>query len=124
MMDECEDSGTVASGANPFDEADEKEVVKTEGSTPTTNPFELDEVEASLPQNPFDNEDEVEKNESEVENNKDYEYVSLTAPVVEVNKMHNGDWDSEWEHVSAAVKNNYSSISVVAPEVISSMMSK
>eukprot|EP01032_Pedospumella_encystans_P010266 gene10266-12018_t len=41
-----------------------------------------------------------------------------------LNKAQNGDWDLEWEHVSAAVKKNFSSISVVAPELISSMMSK
>lgn len=115
-MSESEEDTSV--GANPFGETEKDE--ETEPTTPaSTNPFEMDDVEETLPQNPFD------QVEHDIDGAKtDYEYVSLVTPAVEVGKTHNRDWDLEWDHVSNAVKKNFSSVSVVAPEVISSMMSK
>mgnify|MGYP006185147911 CR=1 FL=1 len=119
MMSESEENVEISSPsapANPFDEAEKEE--ETEPTTPaSTNPFEMEDLEENLPQNPFD--------EHEVDGTKaDYEYVSLVTPAVEVSKANNRDWDLEWDHVSNAVKKNFTSVSVVAPEVISSMMSK
>jgi len=122
MMSESEENIEISHSpiaANPFDEPEKEE--ETEPTTPaSTNPFEMEDVEETLPQNPFDQDER-----HEVDGTKaDYEYVSLVTPAVEVGKAHNRDWDLEWDHVSNAVKKNFSSVSVVAPEVISSMMSK
>lgn len=121
-MSESEENIEIShspTAANPFDEPEKEE--ETEPTTPaSTNPFEMEDVEETLPQNPFDQDER-----HEVDGTKaDYEYVSLVTPAVEVGKAHNRDWDLEWDHVSNAVKKNFSSVSVVAPEVISSMMSK
>lgn len=131
MMSETEETYEAPASANPFDESDEAveesvETVQPEIATPaspasTKNPFESDEVDDDTSRNPF--EEDVNTHESE-RNKEDYKCVSLDAPAMGLNKAQNGDWDLEWEHVSAAVKKNFSSISVVAPELISSMMSK
>jgi len=129
MMNEPEESYEAPASANPFDESDEalEESVEIEqpetvaSPASTKNPFECDEVEDDTSCNPF--EKDVTTYDSGG-NNEDYKCVSLDAPAVGLSKTQNGEWDLEWEHVSAAVKKNFSSISVVAPELISSMMSK
>lgn len=119
MMSEIEEKGLTSASINPFD--DQEQETEIEVATPvSTNPFESEEVEAAASHNPFEEEDSREF----ADNKEDYKCVSLDAPVVGLNRMKIRDWDLEWDHVSSAVKRNFSSISVVAPELISSMMSK
>ncbi len=126
MMSETEEKYEASASANPFDESDEAVEDSVEVEQPETmaspastkNPFESDEVEDDTSCNPFEDDVTTEGN------TEDYKCVSLDAPAVGLSKTQNGEWDLEWEHVSAAVKKNFSSISVVAPELISSMMSK
>lgn len=113
MMSDTEEISVTLASVNPFDESEEiVEEPKTEVTAPaSTNPFESEEVENDTFRNPFEGDKE------------DYNNIPLDVPSIGA-KTHNRDWDLEWEHVSSAVKKNFSSISVVAPELISSMMSK
>lgn len=122
MMDECSEE-VATTGANPFDDVEpdatisaSKPIAQEPGAS--TNPFE-DEKEST---NPFEMSDEP---STEGHDGAEYEYVSLTAPSSgHSTKRSNLDWEMEWEQVAGAVKKNFTVVSVTAPEIVSTMMTK
>lgn len=129
MMDECsEEVGT--SGANPFDDVEPDTTISsislqiqskpiTQVPSASTNPFE-DEKEST---NPFEMSDDPPAEDHET--GAEYEYVSLTAPSTgHSSRRSNLDWEMEWEQVAGAVKKNFTVVSVTAPEIVSTMMTK
>lgn len=132
-MNECSEVPDSA-GLNPFDE-DEPTIDIPVGATvhdtintpsielstamnSNKNPF----ASAKDSSNPFETDDE--SNGTEQEHGVDYEYVSLTAPAGESSRSLNREWEFEWEQVANTVKRNFATVNVVAPEVVSTMMTK
>jgi lipoprotein-anchoring transpeptidase ErfK/SrfK len=90
---------------NPFDSPAEARGASRSQEKASSNPFAMDDVEGAP-------------------DPAEYEYVSLVTPAVSSMRVKERDWEGEWEHVSAAVKKNFTSVSVVSPEVVSNMMMK
>ena len=114
MMDECDDD--IGSTGNPFecDKIQEESKPDTVASSPDKQSQDID---MNSNKNPFEDD-----NIGDLHNV--YERVSLTATVSNATGALNRDWDSEWEHVASCVKRNFTCVSVVSPEVISTIMTK
>lgn len=129
-------------GGNPFEDVSEQpnaraaasesvRVISSDSSTnaPRTDGVELAKSTESAPstpsslRNPFAN-DSGNPFETEGSDNAVYENISLTTPALEAIKLNQRDWDGEWEHVASCVKKNFTSVTVMSPEVVSSMMTK
>jgi hypothetical protein len=151
MMNECEEEESP--NGNPFGEESETEESPAEDVSPvegTAVALEMVEppqhavpvavatpIAVSATRNPFETSEESSPSQGkthsnpfamdDVEDARDpaaYEYVSLVAPPAESMRIKERDWEGEWEHVAAAVKKNFTSVSVVSAEVVSSMMMK
>jgi hypothetical protein len=90
---------------NPFDTTADGHSSSRSQEKANSNPFAMD-------------------GEEDARDPADYEYVSLVAPPAESMRIKERDWEGEWEHVATAVKKNFTSVSVVSAEVVSSMMMK
>lgn len=133
MMDECNEE--LGTGSNPFDEPEiADELISSSAplvSTPKTpQPVEQDALtEPSEPTNPFasgkdslnpfETDDQSGVDEQDLQT--DYEHVPLAG---QLTKSVNRDWEDEWDQVAGAVKKNFMTVNVAAPEVVSSMMTK
>ena len=134
QLESC-DVDVAVVGENPFEEDNEPNLESLQLETcDAANDFETVVDSKELPitptkSNPFDEANEVPNGtnpfdtEDVLRCNEQYDNVCLATPANEaVCGRSKRDWDGEWEHVSSCVKQNFTNISVVAPEVVSSMM--